>query len=52
MSTRHATAHPAALWNRGRSPELVPPRATRMPTGIEAVFPVVHTPYYVYERIK
>ena len=37
-----------ALWDRGGTPTCSSTAQMPANTGIEVVFPVVHTPYYVY----
>jgi hypothetical protein len=40
----------ATLWDPRRSPQSHSTLQSRIRTGIRAVFPVLHTPYYVYEK--
>jgi hypothetical protein len=52
MKEAHAVSPVAALWDPGRSPQRLSTARSGMIAGIGVVFPVLHTPYYVYERLK
>ena len=43
---------PQTLCNPAISPQPLSPRKRPQPSGLEPVFPVIHTPYDYYERFS